>query len=187
MTATHLQQFRRFAQYNAWFNGRIFEQLSAMEDSERRRDCGAFFASIHGTLSHILLGDRLWLGRFARPAPGNDFRFASLDGADLVYEIQSMKDDLFPAWDDLCAQREATDRVLRDFVFELTPALLEVEFHYKNSKGVAFASPLWLAVAHVFNHQTHHRGQVTTLLHQQGIDPGMTDFMVTSVMPEETP
>ncbi len=76
--------------------------------------------------------------------------------------------------------------MLRRFVHELRPEWLATDFHYENSKGIPFTTPLWHAVAHVFNHQTHHRGQVTTLLSQHGVDPGATDFIITSHMPEES-
>ena len=69
------------------------------------------------------------------------------------------------------------------FVHELTQELLEQDVEYKNSKGIDFANPLWHVVAHIFNHQTHHRGQVTTLLSQIGTDPGITDFLITTMMP----
>gem|GEM_PF-3141648 len=67
-------------------------------------------------------------------------------------------------------------------VMKLTPELLESDLEYKNSKGLEFANPLWHVVSHIFNHQTHHRGQVTALLSQSGIDPGITDFMITAMM-----
>lgn len=187
MASTHLLQFRRFAQYNAWFNGRIYELAGGLDEEARRRDMGAFFGSIHATLGHVLLGDRMWLGRFARPLPENSFAFDSLRDAELVYRIDSLADELFPSWGDLCEARSATDEVLRRFVRELTPELLAADLHYENSKGIPFRNPVWHVVAHLFNHQTHHRGQVTTLLHQHAIDPGMTDFILTAMLPADDP
>lgn len=187
MSETHLRQFRRFAQYNAWFNDQLYGRVETLDPEIRRRDLGGFFGGIQATLGHILLGDRMWLGRFAPPAPENDFHFHSLEGAELVHAIGSLADELYPEWEALRGARSETDEVLRRFVAELRADHLDREFHYVNSKGLPFSAPLWHVVAHLFNHQTHHRGQVTTLLHQQGIDPGVTDFMVTSVMPEEAP
>jgi len=65
----------------------------------------------------------------------------------------------------------------------LTPELLEEDLEYTNSKGTHFANPLWHVVAHIFDHQTHHLGQVTALVSQAGIDPGITDFLITTMMP----
>lgn len=186
MSETHLRQLRRFAQYNAWFNQELYRRVDALDDGLRRRDLGAFFGSIQATLGHILLADRLWLARFARPEPGNVFHFACLEEADLVYDPPALSHQLYDAWDELWAARRATDEVLRAFVHELRADWLEADFHYKNSKGIPFSAPLWHAVAHVFNHQTHHRGQVTTLLSQHGVDAGATDFIITAHMPEDS-
>ncbi len=175
----HQKQFIRFAQYNTWFNGELFGHASKLDDAARKDDRGAFFASIHDTLDHILLCDRSWLGRIRK----SDLSFPSLDGAELVPELESLDQGVTEDWDELCAFRRETDAVMEAFVAELTPERLASDLHYANSKGVAFTNPLWHVVAHVFNHGTHHRGQVTTLLMQAGIDPGPTDFLITSMMP----
>ncbi len=175
----HQQHFIRLAQYNAWFNGELFGHASKLDDDARKQDRGAFFGSIHDTLDHILLCDRSWLGRVAQ----SDLPFPSLGGADLVFDMKDVRQGVTQDWDELCAFRKETDAIMEDFVRELTPALLARDVRYRNSKGIAFANPLWHVVAHVFNHGTHHRGQVTTLLMQAGIDPGPTDFMITSMMP----
>jgi len=177
--STHELQFLRFAQYNTWFNGQLFGLLSELDDAERKRDRGAFFGSIHDTLDHVLLGDRSWLSRIER----SSMPFPSLEQAALVPDLRDLRQGITQDFETLRAERSATDAVLEAFVRELTPALLASDLAYTNSKGMDFACPLWQVVAHVFNHQTHHRGQVTALLSQAGIDPGMTDFIVTSVMP----
>jgi len=179
--SNHRRQFLRFAQYNSWFNDRLFELVATLDDAERQRNRGAFFGSIHATLDHILLCDRLWLGRIAK----SDLPFPSLDAADLVLDLNSLDQGVAADFDLLISERKATDAVLEAFVRELTPELLGRDVAYKNSKGIDFSNPVWHVVAHVFNHQTHHRGQVTTLLFQLGLDPGMTDFMVTALMPLE--
>ena len=80
---THQDQLRGFAKYNGEFNCRLYEQIAGLTDIARKEDLGAFFGSIHGTLNHILLADRIWLGRFARAIP----TFRSLATANLVYEL----------------------------------------------------------------------------------------------------
>ena len=187
MSDTQLRHFRRLAQYNAWFNQELYQRVDGLDEELRRRDLGAFFGSIHGTLGHILLADRLWLARFARPAPGNVFHFESLQDADLVWKQTDLAHELYADWRDLWTARKETDGVLRRFVHEMRDEWLDSDFHYENSKGIAFTAPLWHTVAHLFNHQTHHRGQVTTLLAQQGVDVGPTDYIIVAHMPEETP
>lgn len=177
--STHQLQFVRFAQYNSWFNGQLYDCVERLDDAERKRDRGAFFRSIHDTLDHILLCDRSWLSRIERSA----LPFASLANADLIPDLRDLAQGVTQDFEALRSKRRATDTVLEAFVRELTPEILEADLEYKNSKGTDFANPLWHVVAHIFNHQTHHRGQVTALLSQVGIDPGMTDFLITSMMP----
>lgn len=177
--STHQLQFVRFAQYNSWFNGQLYDCVERLDDAERKRDRGAFFRSIHDTLDHILLCDRSWLSRIERSA----LPFASLTNADLIPDLRDLAQGVTQDFEALRSKRRATDTVLEAFVHELTPEILEEDLDYKNSKGTDFANPLWHVVAHIFNHQTHHRGQVTALLSQTGIDPGMTDFLITSMMP----
>lgn len=147
--------------------------LSTIDDSARKRDMGAFFGSIHGTLNHILLADRIWLGRFAKTTPSS----RALDQAQLVYEFVSLRQVLCPSFDELLLERQATDRVITDWVQELTDERLAQTLHYTNAKGQSREHRVWLAAAHMFNHQTHHRGQVTALLAQLGYDSGVTDLI----------
>jgi uncharacterized damage-inducible protein DinB len=177
---THLRQLRRFAQYNAWFNGRLYELIATLTDEERRRDTGAFFRSIHGTLNHILLTDRIWLGRISRHPHG----FRSLAKTPLVFEFESLAQILYESFPELAAQRRETDTAIQTWVAELTPEVLESDLAYSRSTGQSMVAPLWHVAAHLFNHQTHHRGQVTTLLTQLGRDPGLTDFIAVAFMPE---
>ena len=177
--STHQLQFIRFAQYNSWFNGQLYDCVERLDDAERKRDRGAFFRSIHDTLDHILLCDRSWLARIERSA----LPFPSLANADLIPDLRDLGQGVTQDFETLRHERKATDAVLEAFVRELTPDLLEEDLEYKNSKGTDFANPLWHVVAHIFNHQTHHRGQVTALVSQAGIDPGMTDFLITTMMP----
>jgi len=176
----HLKQFARFEQYNAWFNARLYDLIATLSEEERRRDAGAFFGSIHGTLNHILLTDRVWLGRFSRHPHG----FGSLAKTGLVFAFESLGQILYEDFAELAAQRRETDAAIRAFVAELTTELLESDLAWTRSTGGNMTAPLWHVVAHLFNHQTHHRGQVTTLLSQLGHDPGSTDFILLAFMPE---
>ncbi len=180
---THLAQFRRSAQYNTWFNGQLYEHAAALGEEDRRRDLGAFFGSIHGTLAHLLLTDRIWLGRFSR-VPGG---FRALDATPLVFEFESLAQVPWEDFGELRGQRRRTDAAIEAWVRELTPEILASDLSYARSTGEPMVVPFWHAAAHLFNHQTHHRGQVTALLSRLGRDPGVTDFMVTAFMPLETP
>jgi uncharacterized damage-inducible protein DinB len=170
---THQQQMRGFARYNLEFNGRLFDLLGRLSDDDRKKDMGAFFGSVHGTLNHILLADRIWLGRFSKAFPS----MSSLHGPALVHEFSSLSQELYADFSELRTQRSATDRVIVDWAEQLTEELLAKQMSYRNSQGDLREHPAWIVVAHMFNHQTHHRGQITTLVHQLGHDPGVTDYI----------
>ena len=153
--------FRMMAGYNRWMNERLYSLCSTISDAERKRDCRAFFRSIHGTLNHLLLTDRSWLGRFT----GEEFPIRSLD------------QELWTDFADLRRERAVTDAAIGDFCAELTENRLAANIEYGTLAGKRYAHPLEPGLVHLFNHQTHHRGQVTTLLSQLGIDPGATDVI----------
>jgi len=153
---------RTMAQYNRWINERLYDFCARLSDQERKRDVGAFFKSIHGTLNHLLLGDKIWLGRFLG----------------VPFAVTSLAQELHSDFAELRAERSATDARIIDWAGSLTSADLAGELSYIsviNPKPHRY--PLWFAVSHFFNHQAHHRGQLTTLLSQSGIDPGITDLI----------
>ena len=150
------------ARYNRWMNERLYECCAQLSDEERKRDVRAFFKSIHGTLNHLLLGDRVWFGRFT----GKPFG------------ITSLAQELCSDFRELRAERALTDAAIVDWARSLTTEDFTRELSYTsvvNPKPRRY--PFWFAVAHFFNHQTHHRGQLTTLLSQRGLDPGITDLI----------
>ncbi len=175
--AAHQDQFRGFARYNAGFNRRLYDLAGALTPEERERDMGAFFGSVSATLNHILVADRIWLGRFAPNMPES----TALAGADVIREVTSLRQPLADTFDELAAARHATDEVITRWVEELTDDVLAGTMSYHHARDGRREHPVWLAVSHLFNHQTHHRGQVTTLLHQLGHDPGVTDLFVWAV------
>jgi len=167
-------QYRALAAYNRWMNEKLYATAAELPDADRRRDLGAFFRSIHGTLNHLLLADRAWLGRFT----GNPEVAASRDRAGRPIAMTGRLDqELYADFDDLRAERAKTDGDILAWIDTLDDARLAAPLAYRTSAGVPHAHPLWWAVGHFFNHQTHHRGQVTTLLVQLGRDPGVTDLI----------
>lgn len=152
---------RLMADYNAWMNKRLFTLCRTMEDVERKLNRGAFFGSIHGTLNHILYADLAFMSRFT----GEPATVLEL-GADL-------HDDFEGLW----AARSALDRRMQDWSLSLDTGWLADPLTYTSKvDGVARTVPKWVLVTHMMNHQTHHRGQITTLLSQMGLDIGTTDL-----------
>ena len=156
------QYVRMMARYNRWMNERLYALCADIPDAERKRDAGAFFKSIHGTLNHLLLGDRVWMGRFL----GKPFT------------PKSLAQELYADFGDLRSERALTDESIMGWAANLSQPVIDGELAYRSIVNPADRRmPMALAVAHFFNHQTHHRGQVTTLLSQRGVDPGVTDLM----------
>jgi uncharacterized damage-inducible protein DinB len=155
---------QRMARYNRWQNQNLYGVADALPDDERRRNRGAFFGSIHATLNHLLFGDQIWMSRFAgtpKPkAPG-------------IPQSVSM----YESWEDLRRERMAFDGVMLDWAQRLDPAWLDGELTwFSGAVGREVTRPKWLLVTHMFNHQTHHRGQVHCMLTQAGVRPGTTDL-----------
>ena len=150
------------ARYNRWMNERLYALCAAMPDGERKRDRGAFFGSIHGTLNHLLWADRMWLGRLVGPVCTTHPAFGA---------------DMFANFDELKREREATDQVMVKWGKSVSAEWLALPLEYASVvDGKTRRVPRAIAVVHMYNHGTHHRGQLTTLLKQAGIDPGVTDL-----------
>jgi uncharacterized damage-inducible protein DinB len=161
-----LEWLRVLARYNRWMNDKLFALAASSSDEARKRDAGAFFKSIHGTFNHLLLADRVWLARFKGVAAPEGF---------MAPGIRKLDQELYADFEELRRQRAFTDDELSVWISGLTPERLAEPLVYQR-RGQRQESPLWWAVAHLFNHQTHHRGQITTLFMQQGRDPGVTDL-----------
>ena len=172
------QSFLRMAHYNRRMNGRLLDVVSDMPDSDYRRDLGAFFNSIHGTLNHILVWDITWLQRIA----DHHRRFASLD---IVRGMERpVADDqvIFEHLEPLRHARSSMDETLAAFVDETGQDDYTTAVTYRTSDGTLHQKCFAGLLQHVFNHQTHHRGQITTLLSQLGVEFGVTDLL--AVIPE---
>jgi uncharacterized damage-inducible protein DinB len=159
---------RRMARYNRWQNANLYGVADQLSDDERRQERGAFFGSVHKTLSHLLWADRVWMSRFTdlpRPEAG-------------IPESVS----LYPDWDGLKRERVSFDETMITWADRLDPAGLDANLTWF-SGGVMreITKPRWVLVTHMFNHQTHHRGQVHCMLTQAGGKPHTTDL---PAMPE---
>ncbi|HEX5056644.1 MAG TPA: DinB family protein [Gammaproteobacteria bacterium] len=158
----NLETVKTLAAYNRWMNERLYECCARLPDAARKQDMGAFFKSIHGTLNHLLLSDRVWLGRFTGKA----------------FAVSSLAQELYADFDQLRAERAVTDALISAWIASLNAKDLARDLVYTTIVNPQQRrTPLWFTLSHLFNHQTHHRGQLTTLLFQQGIDPGVTDLL----------
>ncbi len=154
---------QRMARYNRWQNENLYGVADRLSDETRRQERGAFFGSIHKTLSHLLWADRIWMSRFTsvpRPPGG-------------IPESVS----LYPDWENLKAERIAFDGAILHWADGIDPAWLTADHsYYSGAIKRDVTKPRWVLIAHLFNHQTHHRGQVHCLLTQAGGKPSDTDL-----------
>jgi uncharacterized damage-inducible protein DinB len=162
------------AQYNAWMNRRLFEVCATLSEDALKLDRKAFFGSIHGTLNHILAGDTIWMQRFATH-PAYAGVLAPIAQLTSPYALNSV---LFEQFDALATHRTWFDAQVLAWAGTISEAELDFELQYTNKSGVTSKRNFFSLVMHFFNHQTHHRGQVTTLLSQAGLDVGVTDLLM---------
>jgi uncharacterized damage-inducible protein DinB len=152
------------AAYNAWQNRNLYAAAETIGEIPRRLPRGAFFSSVLGTFSHLMWADQMWMHRFdgwPRPPGG-------------IKESQH----LYPDWTALKELREQTDYRITAWAEKIDEAWLGQELSWlSGSTGAQVSRPRMLVVAHVFNHQTHHRGQVHAMLTAAGADPGVTDLV----------
>ena len=160
ITPAHAQMM---AAYNKWQNESLYGAAQGLSDDVRKADRGAFFGSIHQTLSHVLWGDRLWLSRFADfPAPQGAIPQST---------------GLYTDWDEMRAVRIETDAFIIKWTNALAPADIEGDLSwYSGAVERSVTKPKWVLLTHFFNHQTHHRGQVHAMLTAAGARPADTDI-----------
>ncbi len=159
---------QRLARYSRWQNENVYGVADRLSDDERRRERGAFFGSIHGTLSHLLWADCTWINRFSdTPKPST-----GIAGSKALYAD----------WAGLKDERTAMDEKIVRWADSVDPTWLASDYTwFSNAAQRDVSKPMWTLVAHFFNHQTHHRGQVHAMLTQAGATPGDTDLFL---MPE---
>jgi uncharacterized damage-inducible protein DinB len=155
---------RLMARYNRWQNDSLYREAGLLSDEVRRHERGAFFGSIHGTLSHLLWGDSIWMHRFSgseRPPGG-------------IGESPYLIKD----WEALATRRANLDGQILSWAENLRQDWLDGTMTWvTNSRNSEMTRPNWVLVTHFFNHQTHHRGQVHAMLTAAGAKPDATDLV----------
>ncbi|WP_027016233.1 DinB family protein [Comamonas composti] len=164
------------AEYNHWMNQRLYEAASAFDTQELHRNRGAFFGSLFETLMHIAVADTIWLHRFAEQAQELNQQLLGFP------RPSSLREQLAGTLAELSGYRRALDAVITQWASGLSAEQLARPLRYTNMAGQAHSKNLGHLVTHFFNHQTHHRGQASTLLCQAGVDMGVTDLI--AVIPE---
>ena len=155
-----LDAFKMLARYNRVANARLYEQCGKLDLAEYRKERQGSFGSIHGLLNHILLGDRIWMSRFT-------------GGGKTTPPLNSV---LFETFSGLSEARFEQDANIEAFFKNVDADFLDRAIHYTNSQGKDYVEATPVAVLHLFNHQTHHRGQVHIMLSQTEVKPPSLDM-----------
>lgn len=165
-------QLMLMADYNQLMNERMLNAASELSTEELHEDNGAFFKSVLLTLNHVMVGDILWLKRFADDKKPHQalLPLADIDRPSRLDEL------LYDNLESFSKQRSLLDKLIIDYCRELHENDLDEALEYLNYKGESHRKRLGDLILHVFLHQVHHRGQVTTLLSQKKIDFGATDL-----------
>ncbi len=153
---------RTLTHYNQWANERLYDACAALPDAEYRKPRQSFFGSIHGTLNHLLLGDRIWLGRIE----GTEHGITGLDQI-LYQEFAALR-----------RAREAEDARIIALADGLDDSRLAEDFAYTTISMGPGRLPLGQVLGHLMNHQTHHRGQAHDMLSQTDVPPPSLDLLL---------
>lgn len=168
-----LEHLRLLSRYNQWMNDKLYKTSAQLPANELVKDRGAFFGSLLGTLNHIMVADIVWLKRFSTH-PANH---PALDEIRATQQPQALAQILLDDFSALTEQRSKLDDTIIAWCKQLDAADLKHNLAYQNMKGEAQNKSFDSLMLHFFNHQTHHRGQATTLLSQRGLDVGVTDLL----------
>lgn len=174
-------QFVLLAAYNRWMNEKLYTAAASLSPADLHVDRGAFFGSLMGTLNHIVAGDTIWLQRFASH-PQRHAALAPILAFEAPIGLKAVFSNDLGA---LSAHRAMLDGIIETWTAALGEAELQQVLAYTNTRGERMCKPLTALLLHFFNHQTHHRGQASTLLSQAGVDIGVTDLL--ALIPDVAP
>jgi len=164
---------RLLARYNQWMNEKLYVGCGGLSEESLQTDRKAFFGSIIGTLNHLLVADVLWLKRFNAHSHG----YNSLRAMEAMANPVALDQIMAPSLPEWRAMRMRLDEMIVNWSEEMVEQDLDVVLEYRSMKGEACENTFGDLVLHFFNHQAHHRGQITTLLSQEGVDVGVTDLL----------
>jgi uncharacterized damage-inducible protein DinB len=168
-----LAQIQLLARYNQAMNQKVYGTVAKLPPEDLAIDRGAFFRSISGTLNHIYVADIIWLQRFA-VHPAN---YVTLLPVTQVERPDFLDKIPYADFLELSQAREILDKTILAWTQEITELDLPHLLSYHNMKGEPSTKQFGSLILHFFNHQTHHRGQATTLLSQLGLNVGVTDLL----------
>jgi uncharacterized damage-inducible protein DinB len=174
-----LSNLQLMSQYNQWMNQKIYQAAQQLGNDKIQQDQGAFFGSLWGTLNHIYVADIIWLRRFAQHAK----KYSSLNQLPELSSYTTLNHTVANNLESLNQLRQELDNIIISWCQEIDSKDLEDNLLYMDTKKNSYQKNFGQLIHHFFNHQTHHRGQASTLISQQGLDMGVTDLL--EIIPEQ--
>ena len=168
-----LSNLQLMSRYNQWMNQKIYQAAQQLGNKVSQQDRGAFFGSILGTLNHIWVADIIWLRRFSQ----HPQQYPSLSSLPELSSYTALDQTVADDIQTLNKLRQELDKTIIQWCQEIASADLEHSLEYFDTKGNPYNKNFGQLIQHFFNHQTHHRGQISTLINQQGVDLGVTDLL----------
>lgn len=173
------EYFPILSRYNETANRAMYAVLSGLPVERLTEEVGSYFKSVMGLLNHLYGSDLIWLQRVRDLLP----KLASLESSELDVAASWPTTDLVKDFGELRAKRESLDALLRRLTDELSDEDLAAVLDYTNSRGERVRFLLWQALMHVFNHASHHRGQIAEILDEMGVANNYSDLIATLVQP----
>lgn len=167
------------SEYNQLMNQKVYQLARQLGDNRIKENQGAFFNSIFGTLNHIYVADIIWLRRFANHAK----QYQSLNQLPELSSYTALDQTVTSTLATLEKSRQELDTIIINWCQEIELKDLAENLQYTDTKGNSYKKNFGQLIHHFFNHQTHHRGQASTLINQQGFDIGVTDLL--KIIPEQ--
>jgi uncharacterized damage-inducible protein DinB len=174
-----LSNLQLMSQYNQWMNQKIYQIAQQLGNDKIQQDQGAFFSSLFGTLNHIYVADIIWLRRFAQHSK----KYQSINQLQELSSYTELNQTVANDLESLNEFRQELDNIIINWCQEIDPEDLEKNLLYIDTQGNSYQKNFGQLIHHFFNHQTHHRGQASTLINQQGLDVGVTDLL--KIIPEQ--
>jgi len=158
--------FQLLSKYNAQTNAQMMGILEKLSTEQIAADVHSFYGSILGLLNHALVSDTLWLKRLCKQFPELEQIKPKLPS----FHMEGWKDIIWPSLAELKPIRTGVDEAIQQACKLLTEKQYASILHYKNWDGKEMQKPVWLVWLHMFNHQTHNRGQIALILDQMGVE-----------------
>ena len=174
-----LSNLQLMSRYNQWMNQKVYQTAQELGEEKIKQDRGAFFGSLLGTLNHIYVADIIWLRRFAKHSK----QYQSLQNLPELANYTELRQTVADNLESLDELRQELDNVIINWCQELDSQDLSDNLQYTDTKGNLYNKNFGQLIHNLFNHQTHHRGQATTLISQEGLDVGVTDWL--AILPEQ--